>query len=61
MKIALTVSEIAGEVGSHNKKYFYKLFYDKFGMKPAKYRKQFSSGGRYEKYYYLYKGKYGYF
>lgn len=37
----LTVSEIAEEVGYHNKGYFYKLFYDKFGMKPAEYRKQF--------------------
>lgn len=37
---AMTVSEIAEEVGYHNKGYFYKLFSKKYGMKPAEYRKR---------------------
>ncbi|MBQ8857064.1 MAG: helix-turn-helix domain-containing protein [Lachnospiraceae bacterium] len=37
---AMTVSEIAEEVGYRNKGYFYKLFSKKYGMKPAEYRKQ---------------------
>lgn len=35
----MTVSEIAEEVGYHNKGYFYKLFYEKYGMKPGEFRK----------------------
>ena len=34
----LSVSEIAEQVGYHNKGYFYKIFTEKFGMTPAKYR-----------------------
>lgn len=35
----LTVSEIAEQVGYHNKGYFYKIFVEKYGMTPARYRK----------------------
>lgn len=35
----LSVSDIAEQVGYHNKGYFYKIFTDKYGMTPARYRK----------------------
>lgn len=35
----LNVSEIAEQVGYHNKGYFYKIFTEKYGMTPANYRK----------------------
>ena len=41
---SMTISEIAEEVGYHNKGYFYKLFREQYGMKPAEYRKQISLG-----------------
>lgn len=37
---SMTVDEIANQVGYHNKGYFYKIFVDKFGTTPSKYRKQ---------------------
>ena len=33
-----SVSDIAEQVGYHNKGYFYKIFSEKYGMTPAKYR-----------------------
>lgn len=36
----LTVDEIANRVGYHNKGYFYKIFVERFGATPSKYRKQ---------------------
>jgi AraC-like DNA-binding protein/mannose-6-phosphate isomerase-like protein (cupin superfamily) len=35
-----TVDEIARQVGYHNKGYFYKIFTEKFGMTPFRYRKK---------------------
>lgn len=40
---SLTIDEIANQVGYHNKGYFYKIFVEKFGMTPAKYRKHLPS------------------
>ena len=37
---ALTVEEIAEAVGYRNKGYFYKIFIEKYGMTPAKFRKR---------------------
>lgn len=37
---SMTVDEIANEVGYHNKGYFYKIFVDRYGMTPSKYRIQ---------------------
>lgn len=39
---SLTIDEIAGKIGYHNKGYFYKIFFDKFKMTPSKYRKMTS-------------------
>lgn len=36
----LTVEEIANEVGYHNKGYFYKIFTERYGTTPSRYRKQ---------------------
>jgi AraC-like DNA-binding protein/mannose-6-phosphate isomerase-like protein (cupin superfamily) len=36
---SMTVDEVANQVGYHNKGYFYKIFVNKFGMTPSKYRK----------------------
>ena len=35
-----SVEEISEAVGYHNKGYFYKIFQEKYGMTPAKYRKR---------------------
>lgn len=35
----LSISEIAEQVGYNNKGYFYKIFTEKYGMTPAKYKK----------------------
>ena len=35
-----SVEEIADIVGYHNKGYFYKIFQERYGMTPAKYRKK---------------------
>lgn len=35
----MTIEAIAGEVGYQNKGYFYKIFVDKYGVKPSKLRK----------------------
>lgn len=35
-----SVEEIAHSVGYHNKGYFYKIFQEKYGMTPSRYRKQ---------------------
>jgi AraC-like DNA-binding protein len=37
---AMTVEEVANQVGYHNKGYFYKIFTERFGMTPYKYKKQ---------------------
>jgi AraC-like DNA-binding protein len=42
---SLTIDEIAGQVGYNNKGYFYKIFVDRFGMTPSKYRKQIGNVG----------------
>jgi AraC-like DNA-binding protein/mannose-6-phosphate isomerase-like protein (cupin superfamily) len=36
----LTVEEIANQVGYNNKGYFYKIFTERFGVTPSKFRKQ---------------------
>ncbi|MDF2512879.1 MAG: hypothetical protein K0S04_2745 [Herbinix sp.] len=36
----LTVDEIANQVGYNNKGYFYKIFTERFGVTPSKFRKQ---------------------
>lgn len=38
LETELSVSEIAEQVGYHNKGYFYKIFTEKYGLTPAKYR-----------------------
>ena len=35
-----SVEEIAAAVGYHNKGYFYKIFQEKYGTTPSKYRKK---------------------
>ncbi len=35
-----SIEEIAENVGYHNKGYFYKIFQEKSGMTPSRYRKQ---------------------
>ena len=35
-----SIEEIAENVGYHNKGYFYKIFQEKYGMTPSRYRKQ---------------------
>lgn len=42
----MTVDEVAEQVGYHNKGYFYKIFVEKYGITPAKLRKQ---AGNYSK------------
>ena len=37
---AKSIDEISDIVGYHNKGYFYKIFQEKYGMTPSKYRKQ---------------------
>lgn len=37
---SMTVDEIANQIGYHNKGYFYKIFVERFGLTPSKYRKQ---------------------
>ncbi|HWT76479.1 MAG TPA: AraC family transcriptional regulator [Mobilitalea sp.] len=37
---SLTVDEVANQVGYHNKGYFYKIFVERYGTTPYKYRKQ---------------------
>ena len=34
-----SIDEIAENVGYHNKGYFYKIFQEKYGMTPSRYRK----------------------
>lgn len=41
-----SVSQIAEMVGYHNKGYFYKIFTEKYGMTPARYRKNIQSGNK---------------
>jgi AraC-like DNA-binding protein/mannose-6-phosphate isomerase-like protein (cupin superfamily) len=36
----MTVDEVANQVGYHNKGYFYKIFVERFGVTPSKFRKQ---------------------
>jgi AraC-like DNA-binding protein len=36
----LTIEEVANQVGYHNKGFFYKIFTQRFGATPSKYRKQ---------------------
>ena len=36
-----TIEEIAENVGYNNKGYFYKIFQEKYGMTPSKFRKDF--------------------
>lgn len=36
----ITVDEVANKVGYHNKGYFYKIFVERYGVTPSKYRKQ---------------------
>lgn len=36
---SLSIEEIAADVGYHNKGFFYKIFAEKYGMTPSKYRK----------------------
>lgn len=38
-----SISDIISSLGFQNKTHFYKLFYDKYGMTPLEYRKQYSS------------------
>ena len=35
-----SIEEISEMAGYHNKGYFYKIFQEKYGMTPAKYRKR---------------------
>lgn len=40
LETEFSVSKIAEQVGYHNKGYFYKIFTEKYGMTPAKYREE---------------------
>ncbi len=40
---SLSIEEIAAEVGYHNKGFFYKIFVEKYGMTPSKYRKHITA------------------
>lgn len=42
----LSVSDIAEQIGYHNKGYFYKIFTRKYGMTPAQYRKDAGTNKR---------------
>ncbi len=37
---SMTVDEVANQVGYHNKGYFYKIFVERYGVTPSRFRKQ---------------------